>query len=119
MNKKTGGIISLVGSIFSVFATAVTGCLGVFESAGTEVFKGKADNTLLWMTLVAVIGSLVLIALSAILMNTNNRNIAIATIGVSIATAIGGGTLVAVFMALCLIGGIIGFLDLNKNLKKK
>jgi hypothetical protein len=71
------------------------------------------------MTLVAIIGSIVLIILSVMLMNTNNRNIAIATIGVSLVTAVGGGGIVAIFMVLCLAGGIIGFLDLNKNFKKK
>lgn len=81
MNKKAGGIISLVGALFAVFGTAVTGCVGVFDSAGSEVFKGKADNKILWMTLVAIIGSITLIILSVMLMNTNNRNIAIATIG--------------------------------------
>ena len=119
MNKKAGGIISLVGALFAVFGSAVTGCVGAFDSAGSEVFKGKADNSILWMTLVAIIGSIALIILSVMLMNTNNRNIAIATIGASLVTAVGGGGIVAIFMVLCLAGGIIGFLDLNKNFKKK
>jgi hypothetical protein len=43
MNKKTGGIISLIGALFGVFAVGITGCFGVIESVGTE------SNTLLWM----------------------------------------------------------------------
>lgn len=114
MNKKTGGIISLIGALFGIFAVGITGCFGVVESVGTELV-GKKENTLLWMSLVGIIGSISLIVLSVKLMNTNNKRIPIAVMVVSIISGIGGGTLLLVFMILSFIGGIIGYNDLKKK----
>ena len=114
MNKKTGGIISLIGALFGIFAVGITGCVGLFESVSTELM-GNKQNTLLWMSLVGIIGTITLIILSVKLMNTNNKNISIGVIITSVITGIGGGTLLLVFMILCLVGGVIGYIDLKNK----
>lgn len=109
MNKKTGGIISLIGALFGIFAVGITGCVGTLQKSFNK------DSSILWMSLVGIIGTIALIVLSVKLMNTNDKRIPIAVMVVSIISGIFGGTLLLFFMILCLIGGIIGHYDLKKN----
>lgn len=104
--NKAGGIIAIIAGIFGIFAAGFTLLFGGLASAfnahgsGTVVALGWGGVGFSFLTI--VFGAL---ALSGI------RWAGIGIIICAIAGAILGGTLVAVFMVLSLIGGILVLID--------
>lgn len=103
---KAGGIIAIIAGIFGIFAAGFTLLFGGLASA-LEVDRGSTVVALGWggvgfSFLTIVFGAM---ALSRV------RWAGIGIIICAIAGAILGGTLVAVFMALSLIGGILAMID--------
>ncbi len=104
--KKAGGIIALIAGIFAVLAALVTLFIG---GVATAVEADQADVAvgLGWG---GIVFSFFTIALGAVAIGSTSRWPGILLIVCAIAGAILGGTLVAVFMCLALIGGLIAAL---------
>jgi hypothetical protein len=109
--RKAGGIIALIAGIFGVFAAMVTLGVGGIATAAyardahTVVLLGWGGGAFSFVTIV----------LGAICMNATSRTTGALLIVSSIAGAILGGTLVAVFMILAFIGGLLAVLGGNPN----
>lgn len=101
--KKAGGIIALVAGIFGVIAAFVTLMIG---GVGTAV-QAQNAQTVLWLGWGGVAFSFLTIVLGAVCMNAASRWPGVLLMICAIAGAILGGTLVAIFMALALIGGFL------------
>ena len=109
--RKAGGIISLVASCVSVLMAFITlfvgGVGGAFDAEGAGTVTGLG-----WAGLFL---SFILIVLSALVITSPSKRTAIAIIILAIVTAISGGTLVAIFMVLTLLGGILAFFGIKKG----
>ncbi|MEN5275684.1 hypothetical protein ABE527_01915 [Brucella sp. TWI432] len=105
--QKSGGIIALVAGIFGVFAaifTLLVGGLGVgleAENASTVIGLGWGGVGFSFLTIV----------LGAVTLGAKSRIPGILIMICAVAGAILGGTIVAVFMVLALIGGAISTLS--------
>jgi hypothetical protein len=100
--RKAGGIIALIAGIFGIFAAGLTLLVG---GVGSAV---KADNAQMVVGLGwgGVAFSFVII-LGAVAMGSNSRIPGMLLVIASIAGAILGGTLVAIFMLLAFAGGVL------------
>ena len=108
--RTAGGIIALVAGIFGVIAAIVTlfvgGVAGAFEAEGAGTVVGLGWGGVFFSFLTIVLG--------AVAIGVNRKVPGILLIASAIAGAILGGTFVAVFMALALIGGILAILGARK-----
>ncbi len=99
---KAGGIIGIIAGVFGIFAAAATlfmGGLGsAFETEGANTIIGLGWGGLFFSFLVVIFGAVAF---------GRPKGAGIGLVASSIAGAILGGTLVAIFMALSLIGGIL------------
>ncbi|MBA8858910.1 hypothetical protein FHW19_000582 [Ochrobactrum anthropi] len=109
--QKAGGIIALVAGIFGVFAaifTLAVGGMGVgleAEGASTVIGLGWGGVAFSFLTII----------LGAVALGAKGRLPGILLMICAIAGAILGGTLVAVFMVLAFIGGLIAILGAGKS----
>ncbi len=101
--KKAGGIIALIAGIFAVFAAGFTLFVGGVGSA----FNAEDAGTVVGLGWGGVAFSFLTIVLGAIAMGAKGKIPGALIIICAIGGAIFGGTIVAVFMALALIGGIL------------
>jgi hypothetical protein len=101
--RKAGGIIALIGGIFGTLAAILTlfigGVAGAFEAEGATTVVGLGWG--------GIIFSFVTIVLGAVALGARSRVPGILLIICALVGAILGGTLVAVFMALALAGGVL------------
>lgn len=101
--RKAGGIIGLIAGIFGVLAAGATlfmgGLAGAFEAEGAETVVGLGWGGVLFSFLTIVLG--------AVCIGAKGRIPGILLIVSAILGAVLGGTLVAIFMVLALIGGIL------------
>jgi hypothetical protein len=109
--KTAGGIISIIGGIFGVFAAIVTllvgGIGGAVEADGASTVVGLG-----WF---GVLFSFATIVLGAVAMYAQGKKTGIALIICSVFGILFGGTLVAIFMLLSLTGGILSVIGVNSN----
>lgn len=109
--KKAGGIIALIAGIFGTLAAGITlllgGLGGALSADGAETVVGLGWGGVLFSFLVIILG--------AVAMSGTSRVPGILLIIASIVGAVLGGTLVAVFMALALIGGILALIGGGKK----
>lgn len=108
--KKAGGIVALIAGIFGVIAALVT--LGVGGLGGA--FHAEGAGTIIGLGWVGVVFSFLVIILGAITMGAKSKTPGGLLIVCAIAGAILGGTLVAIFMVLALIGGILAMVGAKK-----
>jgi hypothetical protein len=101
--RKAGGIIALIAGIFGIISAGVTLFVGGVGSA----LNGEGASTVIGLGWGGVIFSFLTIILGAIALGVNSRIPGVLLIISSLAGAILGGTLVAIFMVLALIGGIL------------
>ncbi|MDP4093971.1 MAG: hypothetical protein Q8920_11495 [Bacillota bacterium] len=108
--QKAGGIISLIAGVFGVIAALITLVVG---STGSALGASGATvvRNLGWLGLLA---SFLVIVFGAISLNAKSKTIGILVIVFSVLGAIFGGTIVAIFMVLSLIGGILAAVGTNK-----
>ena len=108
--RKAGGIVALIAGIFGVIAALVTlfigGVAGAFEAEGAGTVVGLGWG--------GVFFSFTTVVLGAVAIGVNRKVPGILLIVSAIAGAILGGTFVAVFMALALIGGILAVIGARK-----
>ena len=105
--RKGGGIIALIAGILGVGAAFITLFVGGIGSA----FDAEGANTVANLGWGGVAFSFLTIVLGAVTMGVKGRILGILLCISSLAGAILGGTLVAIFMVLALIGGILATID--------
>jgi hypothetical protein len=108
---KSGGIIALVAGIFAVLAALFTIMVGGIGSA----FESDAGSTVTNLGFLGLLGAFGTIVMGAVGMNAKTKKAGYITIGLSLASAIFGGTFVAFFMILAFIGGILMVVGVKKN----
>jgi hypothetical protein len=102
--RKAGGIIALIAGVFAVIAAVITLLIG-----GTgSVLNTKGADTVVMLGWGGVAFSFLTIVLGAVCMISTTRWPAGLLIICSLAGAVLGGTLVAIFMVLAFIGGMLG-----------
>lgn len=101
--KKAGGIIALIAGIFGVFAAGFTLLIGGTGAA----LEAEGAETVIGLGWGGVAFSFLTIVLGAVAMGAKGRVPGVLLILCAIGGAILGGTIVAVFMALAAIGGIL------------
>lgn len=101
--RKAGGIIALIAGIFAVIAALFT----LFVGGAGKAFETKGAETVVMLGWGGVAFSFLTIVLGAVCMGATSRLPGVLLIICAVAGAILGGTFVALFMALALVGGII------------
>jgi hypothetical protein len=109
--KKAGGIISLIAGIFGVIAAIATMFIGGVGAA----FGGEGAETVIGLGWGGILFSFLTIIFGAIAMNAKSKVSGILLIICAIAGAILGGTIVAIFMVLALVGGILAVIGKKKG----
>ena len=105
--KKAGGIIGVVAGTLGVIAAFITLFMGGVGAA----LEAEGASTVVGLGWAGVFCSFLVIGLSAATIAAKGKLSAWLLVVVSIITAIVGGTIVAIFMALALLGGILALLD--------
>lgn len=108
--KKAGGIVAIIAGVFGVLAAGATLLVG---GAGAAL-DGDESDTVVWLGWGGVLFSFAVIVLGAVTLGAKGRVPGILLMVCSVLGAILGGTLVAVFMVLALIGGILAVLGTKK-----
>lgn len=109
--QKAGGIIALIAGIFGTFAAGATlfvgGLGGAVGAEGADTVAALGWGGVLFSFLTIIFG--------AVAMGAQNKKPGILIIVSSILGAILGGTLVAIFMVLAFIGGVLALFGLPKE----
>ena len=104
--QKAGGIVALIAGIFGVMAGFITLFIGgvgsAFDASGAEMVVGLGWGGIIFSFLTIVLG--------AVAIGVKSKVPGILLVVCAVAGAILGGTLVAIFMALALVGGILAVL---------
>ena len=101
--RKAGGIIALIAGIFAVFAAGFT----LFTGGLGAVLEAEGADTIVNLGWGGVVFSFLIIVLGAIAIGAKGRIPGVLIVVCAIAGAVLGGTLVAIFMALAGIGGLL------------
>lgn len=109
--QKAGGIIGIIAGIFGVFAAIFTLMIGGMGAA----FEAEGASTVVGLGWGGVLFSFLCIILGAVCMGARRRLPGALLVLASIAGAILGGTFVALFMILALVGGILAMIGVKKS----
>jgi hypothetical protein len=101
--KKAGGIIALIAALFGTIMAFVTLAFGGVGSA----LGGEGAETIIGLGWAGIFLTFAIIVFAVIAMFSKSKFPGIAIIILSAITVVAGGTLVAIFMVLSLIGGIL------------
>src|SRR5260370_4840138 len=101
--RKAGGIIALIAGIFGIFAAGITLMVGGIGSA----VKSDSAQMVVGLGWGGVGFSFLVIVLGAVAMGANSRLPGMLLILASISGAVLGCTLVAIFIVLAFVGGIL------------
>ena len=101
--RKAGGIIALIAGIFGIFAAGITLLVGGIGSA----VQADSAHLVVGLGWGGVAFSFIVIVLGAVAMGSNSRVPGLLLVVASLVGSILGGTLVAIFMLLALVGGIL------------
>ena len=110
--QKAGGIIGLIAGIFGVLAATFTLLVGGMASA----FHAHGASTVVGLGWGGVLFSFLCIIFGAVAMGSESRMPGALLTLCAIAGAILGGTFVAVFMVLALVGGVLATMGAKKSL---
>ena len=105
--KKAGGIIGVIAGTLGVIAAFITLFVGGVGSA----LETEGASTVVGLGWAGVFCSFLVIGLGAATIAAKGKLSAWLLVVVSLITAVVGGTIVAIFMALALLGGILALLD--------
>ena len=100
---KAGGIIAIIAGIFGIFAAGATLFIG---GVGRSV-EAEGAGIVVGLGWAGILFSFSAIIFGALSINTTNKNPGVLLILTSLAGIVLGGKLVAIFMLLSLIGGIL------------
>lgn len=109
MMQKAGGIIALVAGVFGVLAALATLMIGGAGSA----LDADGASTVVGLGWGGVLFSFLVIVLGAVAMGAKSRKPGAMLIASSVLGMILGGTLVALFMLLSLVGGILAVVGIK------
>jgi hypothetical protein len=109
--QKAGGIIGLIAGIFGIFAALITLSVGGLGSA----FKADNASTVVGLGWGGMLFSFLCIILGAVAMNSGSKTPGALLTLSAIAGMILGGTFVALFMILALVGGILATIGTKKK----
>ena len=101
--RVAGGIVAIISGVFGTIAAGFTLFLGGVASA----FEAEGSGTVVGLGWGGVTFSFAVIILGAIATATKSRIPGVLLVFCALAGAVLGGTFVAVFMALALVGGIL------------
>lgn len=101
--KKAGGIVALIAGIFGVIAAGAT----LFVGGAASALETEGAGTVVGLGWGGVVFSFLVIIFGAVAMGAKGKLPGILLIASSVLGAILGGTLVAIFMVLSLVGGIL------------
>ena len=101
--RKAGGIVALIAGVFGVIAAGVTLVFGGLGSA----FEAEGASTVVGLGWGGVLFSFLTIVLGAVAISAKGRVPGALLIVCAFAGAALGGTFVAIFMGLALLGGIL------------
>lgn len=101
--KKAGGIIALIAGLLAFFAAIFTLMFGGIGGA----LEAKGSHTVVGLGWGGLVFSFIVIVLGAVVMAAKTKLPSVLLIISSIAGAVLGGVLVAVCMALSLVGGVL------------
>ena len=101
--KTAGGIVAIIAGVFAVVAAGVTLAVGGLGTA----FETDSASTVIWLGWGGLLFSFLTIVLGAVALGVRSRTPGVLLIVSAVLGAFLGGTLVAVFMVLALIGGIL------------
>lgn len=104
--KKAGGIIAIIAGIFGVLGAGATLFLGGLGAA----LESEGSDTIVGLGWGGVVFSFAAIVLGAVALGAKGRLPGILLIICAVLGAVLGGTLVAVFMVLALVGGVLAVL---------
>jgi hypothetical protein len=108
--QKAGGIIALIAGIFGVFAAGFT----LFAGGLSAAFEAEGSDTVIGLGWGGVLFAFLTIALGAVAMGAKSKLPGALLVLCAIGGAVLGGTLVAIFMVLALIGGIFAMIGTKK-----
>ncbi len=109
--KKAGGIIAIIAGVFGVISAGVT----LFVGGVGAAMKADESSTVVGLGWGGVIFSFATIVLGAVALSARGRVPGILLIVCAVLGAVLGGTLVAVFMVLALVGGILAVAGTKKT----
>ena len=101
--RKAGGIVALIAGVFGVIAAGVTLVFGGIGSA----FEAEGASTVVGLGWGGVLFSFLTIVLGAVAISAKGRVPGVLLIVCALAGAVLGGTFVAIFMGLAVLGGIL------------
>jgi hypothetical protein len=107
--NKAGGIIAIIAGVFGIFAAGFTLLFGGLGSA----LEADGATTVIGLGWGGLIFSFTTIILGAVSLNAKTKKSGLLLIASSIGGIILGGTLVAIFMALALVGGILATIGVS------
>jgi hypothetical protein len=111
--QKAGGIIGLIAGTFGILAAVVTLFVGGMGSA----FKADNASMVVGLGWGGLLFSFLCITFGAIAMGSESKIPGALLTLSALAGAILGGTLVAVFMVLALVGGILATMGAKKRIE--
>lgn len=109
--KIAGGIIALIAGLFGTIMAFITLGIGGVGSA----FGGEGADTVISLGWAGIFLTFAIIVFAVIAMFAKSKFPGIAIIVLSLITVIAGGTFVAIFMVLSLIGGILAVVGASKE----
>lgn len=109
--QKAGGIIAIIAGIFGIFAAGATLFIGGMGSA----FEADGASTVVGLGWGGVVFSFLVIIFGAVAMSAKSKKPGALLVLCSIGGVFLGGTIVAIFMALSLIGGILAMIGTKKG----
>ena len=109
--QKAGGIIGLIAGIFAVFAALITLVMGGMGKA----FDAEGASTIIGLGWGGILFSFLCIIFGAVAMGSESKIPGALLTLCAIAGAVVGGTLVAIFMVLAFIGGILATVGAKKR----
>ena len=107
--RKSGPIIAIIAGIFGVLAAVLTLALG----AVGNFFRLENANLVVWFGWGGLVFSFATIILAAMCFNARSRIPALLLVVCAIAGCVLGGTYVAVFMGVAVIGGMLALFSGN------
>ena len=109
--NKAGGIVAIIAGILGVFAAGATLFFGGLGAA----LQAEKASAVVWLGWGGLLFSFLTIVLGAVSMEATTKKPGAFLMFSSIAGAILGGTLVAIFMVLAFIGGLLATFGVKKE----
>jgi len=108
---KAGGIIGLIGGIFGILAAILTLLFGSMGAA----LEAEGANMVVGLGMGGILFSFLCIIFGAIVISNSSKIAGFLLTASSVGGIVLGGTIVAIFMILSLIGGVLSLIGSRKK----